>query len=400
MTAERVVTDDRSLQSRSVSSVTVLTTRVGSVSSAHADTLTDTDALVITLESGGAVRVSPHHPDWAGEWAPTLEWARRHERPLTIAVDAQGGLQAVLVPAIVQVRALERGPAGLRVRLEPSSTWRTIPLSHREYGRLQRVLSEAMTSRAFIAVAVLPGQPWVVDVVPLALAGPATASSEIPVLRKDFDASTLTVLSQTDFDTVFKAILTEDCVPNDPRELCIAYRLPDDGCHGRAHRVHYLLSQRNPPVIAAKVWLFGDRQVFTPDSSTCSVLWAEHVAPIVAVDTGGQTDLRVIDPSLKRDPMTVEEWIGRQTARPVATIIAGLDLSMVCLFTSGRAYDSTRWSVSTDETFWKTEESLRYRAKTLENLFKQYGGVHPPFDCAPIAPRAASEVWLMWTGVL
>ncbi len=94
----------------------------------------------------------------------------------------------------------------------------------------------------------------------------------------------------------------------------IAYRFVTDGCFARAHLMS--LRMQRMGIQPVKVWSFphqGRRiRVSTALARRGFVEWTYHVAPAVFVRVNGRTELRVIDPSLFRQPVTVAEWAAKQ----------------------------------------------------------------------------------------
>lgn len=44
--------------------------------------------------------------------------------------------------------------------------------------------------------------------------------------------------------------------------------------------------------------------------------WWYHVVPLVAVKKGDKIVLSVIDPSIASSPLTIEDWVAKQTSHP------------------------------------------------------------------------------------
>lgn len=90
----------------------------------------------------------------------------------------------------------------------------------------------------------------------------------------------------------------------------IAWKYNSDGCYARAHLVAKRLKAEGYKV--DKVWLKGD--LYVPETDTS---WNFHVAPIVYVKVGHEIKKMVIDPTLFKGPVTVEEWDKKITKRTV-----------------------------------------------------------------------------------
>jgi hypothetical protein len=80
---------------------------------------------------------------------------------------------------------------------------------------------------------------------------------------------------------------------------------PDDGCFARAGLAIMNLAKITP-AIPNKIFVFGDLTVLTANSTTGTVEWWYHVAPIVQV----QGQKYVLDPALSpRAPIKLEDWL-------------------------------------------------------------------------------------------
>lgn len=65
---------------------------------------------------------------------------------------------------------------------------------------------------------------------------------------------------------------------------------------------HYL--DERPKDVVAMIWHYGKLEVITDITPKCKVAWRYHVAPVVKVNGAWL----VIDPSMFREPVTVEQW--------------------------------------------------------------------------------------------
>ena len=107
----------------------------------------------------------------------------------------------------------------------------------------------------------------------------------------------------------------------DPKfERRATWLYPDDGCYARAGLAIRTLLTADPTMRApGKIFAFGDLSVRTKNSPEGRVEWWYHVAPVVRV---GRVTY-VLDPSIEPSrPLTVDEWIGRQTRTPKSTLVA------------------------------------------------------------------------------
>jgi polyhydroxyalkanoate synthesis regulator phasin len=110
-------------------------------------------------------------------------------------------------------------------------------------------------------------------------------------------------------------------------EKDIPYQFPDDGCYARAHEMVKRISERYKIELndITKVFIEGDLEADTPykyepvidfhDGETMrstttdnTVNWGWHVAPVIKVRQGDKIVDMVIDPSLAKGPITIDEW--------------------------------------------------------------------------------------------
>ncbi len=106
---------------------------------------------------------------------------------------------------------------------------------------------------------------------------------------------------------------------------------PDDGCYSRAAIASRQLGDASFPS-PAKIFIFGDLSAQTPNSPDGVVHWWFHVAPVVSVpvpgDRAGLSSSHpetwyVLDPTLEPShPLTLTDWISRQTEDPSSVRIA------------------------------------------------------------------------------
>lgn len=112
------------------------------------------------------------------------------------------------------------------------------------------------------------------------------------------------------------SVLTEEQVNQIFSEMAeqkhIPFCYPEDGCYARAHEMTRLMEKKG--IIAGKVFLEGDLRVETKNSPKGFVEWWYHVAPLVAVRKGDETEMMVIDPSLAIKPVSLEAWEKLQTS--------------------------------------------------------------------------------------
>jgi len=109
---------------------------------------------------------------------------------------------------------------------------------------------------------------------------------------------------------LFDAMNVLTCDPLNAASPCIPYMYPFNGCWARAHQMCRLMLAQG--VTPQKVWNYGVLTVKSANSSNCTVNWAWHVAPIVAVDLGTGPQSYVIDPSIFSEPVPQSVWVSVQ----------------------------------------------------------------------------------------
>ncbi len=98
---------------------------------------------------------------------------------------------------------------------------------------------------------------------------------------------------------------TRFITPSDnPFQRRITWLYPDDGCFARAELMaQYLVDHNLPP--PAKVFVFGDLQVKTPNSPMGYATWWYHVATAYRTPTG----VLIFDPSVEpKNPLPFTVW--------------------------------------------------------------------------------------------
>lgn len=113
----------------------------------------------------------------------------------------------------------------------------------------------------------------------------------------------ISLLTEEQASQIFKAMAEQEGIP---------FCYPEDGCYARAHKMTQLLDKKG--VIAGKVFLEGDLKVETKNSPKGFVEWWYHVAPLVAVKQGKRVEMFVIDPSLGKGPLKLDDWVNLQTS--------------------------------------------------------------------------------------
>ncbi len=107
---------------------------------------------------------------------------------------------------------------------------------------------------------------------------------------------------------------TEDIFREMAGQKNIPFCYPEDGCYARAHEMTRLMEKKG--IISGKLFLEGELKVETKNTPKGYVEWWFHVVPLVAVKKGDKIVLSVIDPSIASSPLTIEEWVAKQTSHP------------------------------------------------------------------------------------
>lgn len=115
----------------------------------------------------------------------------------------------------------------------------------------------------------------------------------------------ISVLTEETAEKIFKEMAEQKHIP---------FCYPEDGCYARAHEMTRLMEKKG--VIAGKVFIEGDLKVETTNSPKGYVEWWYHVAPLVAIKKENKIEMFVIDPSLTKKPISVEDWVKLQISHP------------------------------------------------------------------------------------
>lgn len=121
---------------------------------------------------------------------------------------------------------------------------------------------------------------------------------------KDFNKKKIgiSILSEKDVQKYFKKMKSQKHIP---------FGYPEDGCYARAQEMSMILEKNG--VITGKVFIEGDLRVKTDNSPKGYVEWWYHVAPIVFVKKGNKIGPYVLDPSLFKKAVPLDEWVKIQT---------------------------------------------------------------------------------------
>lgn len=145
-----------------------------------------------------------------------------------------------------------------------------------------------------------------------------------------------------------------------------------------------------------KVWIFGNLNVSSINNPNCRVQWGWHVAPTLLVNTGGGTNVYVIDPSLFPGPVRQATWAGVQ-GDPSAV----LEPSSAAVFYRKQGGGSTQ----TDPTYTSTQQVLAMYRNALKLRSAMADGPPPYFQCLTKPPGvqwfgmigpSATHRWFTW----
>lgn len=81
------------------------------------------------------------------------------------------------------------------------------------------------------------------------------------------------------------------------------------GCQANAHKMSLIAEKYN--IYFGKIYAEGRLQVKTDNEQKPFVRWGWHVAPVVFIREGNKDNLKVIDPSIFDQPVSVSEWIDK-----------------------------------------------------------------------------------------
>ena len=111
--------------------------------------------------------------------------------------------------------------------------------------------------------------------------------------------SVLNPLSMEQAKALFKELAENKKIPfNFPREYCFA----------RAHEMRRLIVEKGIECMKVFNLATDDDALVVKDPRMGLVGWVYHVAPTVSVQTPDGNVRMVIDPSLFKEPVTIEEW--------------------------------------------------------------------------------------------
>ena len=352
----------------------------------------------LTLElDGRRIFLDPGNERSAG-YARVIDGLREQGRPISVELNADGGIGRLFGPHVTPVVAVrEVDDGGLDVDLASSHARHTLRPERPGFDELRRVLEEAAgTSRMLVITEDLVEGILDVRDIDLPPAPPLEYEVKLPPktilerLRGWWDAvvhwfacgccwpwSVFSSISSARAQQVFNALASETCDPLTVPPPCIPFKFPYDGCWGRAHEMCRLM--RADGLRPCKVWITGGLRVNTANSYTCYVQWGWHVAPIHSVRGPGwfgwvRVQSMVFDPSLFTTPVTKAQWKSVQ-GDPAAILTD----SSWTIFHYWSATTNNSWFTKTDPGFVQTNSVLAYYRSMLQLSSVQYGP--PPYPC-------------------
>ena len=155
-------------------------------------------------------------------------------------------------------------------------------------------------------------------------------------------------------------------------ESCSIHRLSfeyvEEGCTWRAHEMCRLLKLEDLDPV--KVWAFGMNPRLnprTPNHPKCEVLWSFHVAPALRTKMG----LRILDPTLFDQPVSLAEWSRQLNSCDLKTLFTSMHVLVVT--ENFRVFQA-------DPDYSKTHQGLVILRNNFD-LFKAKHGSPPYKKC-------------------
>jgi hypothetical protein len=137
-------------------------------------------------------------------------------------------------------------------------------------------------------------------------------SSQSPsVAQETVDGNSLdiSVVSMNEVETLFKKYSSMD----------LNWNIPEYGCQARAALFAYDVDRHNS-IKVGKAMMTTQNSMYdyflspTKENSRVCFKWSFHVAPMVRVFTGNKIENIVLDPTLFKRPVTLNDW--QKVARP------------------------------------------------------------------------------------
>ena len=154
---------------------------------------------------------------------------------------------------------------------------------------------------------------------------------------------------------------------------------PADGCFARAGLANKNLIDWNYPE-AYKVFVFGDLNVKTDNSTSGQVTWWFHVVPAVKVGE----EVYILDPAIEpQKPLLLKEWLERMTLDLTSVKVS------VCHPKTYSPYDTCAVEPNAVLGDWGHGDQMSYLEAEWENLIwlkrdpKEELGDNPPWSVKP-----------------
>ena len=253
------------------------------------------------LAGGGTCLLDAADPRSA-TWYSVLDTLRQAGLAAYIETDPKTNVVSrVLVARTLYVVAVAPKPVGNRhgVDLMISHAPHFIRTTNPDYQRLLIALIAAQQAGTPVLVTTEePAEPAVIDVRPSPAGPPFMPAGPAASAPSTLAAAVTPQRAQE----LFNFVATQSCDVVSTSTTCIPFLYPDNGCWARAHEMCRLMIANGAS--PRKLWHYatGGLEVQTPNHPSCRVTWAHfHVAPIVEVETGTASEVRVIDPALFPD---------------------------------------------------------------------------------------------------
>lgn len=357
----------------------------------EAEALRAGEAITVTLEDGGEVRLDPKNEKSPG-FARVLTGLEELGRPVYLEVDPEtSAVTRLLVPNVGRIVRLRRSDKGIEVLLDSSHARHLLPRDASIFDRAEADLERAKEAGTPVILTDDDSQR-IVDLrihegelppgsSPAGGPSDRSAAAKVGFLDRFLDLPIwpwrwwwFRCVSRRRAQEIFDAMKAQTCNPAGIAAPCIPFLYPDDGCWGRAHEMCRLML--NMGVRPRKVWIDGWLETPTRNNPNCVVYWGWHVAPTICVYHRWwwfplfwlRSTRMVIDPSLFDAPVSKATWKSVQ-GDPNATL-TDTDWTVFHL-----------WSNSTDPTFVQTNSVLATYRLALQNRVNQVGP--PPYAHCP-----------------
>jgi hypothetical protein len=332
--------------------------------------------IVVNFQGGRTARLDMTRPQ-SQVWAEVLNaLAEAGDSAYVVVEPSSGVVTDLLLPLHVTVGAITPGDASSDVEVELiiSHARHYLRRTHPDFDRNLETLRTAQQSGAAVLITETPDTHEIIDVRLSANPSPMAASATAAAVP----SPAVVGVSPKRAQQLFELVDRQTCVPATSKAPCIPFLYPDDGCWARAHEMcRIMIGAGEPQAHLLKVWIYGSAwplaslRVATANNPTCEVRWTYHVAPALYVSEGTTADTYVIDPSMFREPVTLEVWseaLGDQSALRV--------------WSDATLYSRTRDGTGEvyDPDYVYTRQSLTYYRNQLRLRAVSSDGP-PPYRC-------------------